>query len=168
MIGYLRVSYQARHIVQDKVKEITANVTKSENELSEAKVSLHAIIKEKEIFSTNTIQVKECHEEVRRLSFQGAEKAAVVQHRKSLSETQLQDLDVVQDEILPSALQTKSNETFTGIIAESELRNIARASLEDKHAFTSVVERMQEKLHQLQLSLDEKQEALQGSEHVEF
>ena len=64
------------------------------------------------------------------------------QYKKSYAETQKQDLDTLESNILPLALQTGSINTFRGIVADSAIKDIQRAFLENKHAFTQPVEKM--------------------------
>jgi hypothetical protein len=149
-------------VVSMKEYEISINVNKSESDLNEAMVSIKALETEKALasISNNQFKVKQCSEEIHRLNLLASEKNAVFQYKKSYAATQRQDLETLQFDILPDALQTGSINTFRGIVADSAIKDIQRASLENQYAFTQPIKKMLYQLEELKVLEAEYQDAL--------
>lgn len=142
----------------------------AENTYAETAVKIGAVEEEllKAQNTQNKLYLEICTKELRMLQLKATQNKAVVDYQKSLSDSQLHDLDFMKDTVLSSLIKSGSIKTFRGVIADTTLRDIERASLSNKSAFNGIHKKMEEKLEELKAEEAQYKEHLEETEEVEY
>lgn len=163
----MRKANNARKIIDDKENAIIKSIVLAESKHDKTVESMKAIEQQKKNLAKNAADVQECSHELSRLNFKATEKAAVLKYKQDVFKSQIKLLDTIKNEHFPFAIKTGSVKSFKEIISDSVLRDIKRALLKAKNAFTEIQEQMAEKRRLFIASEQEYGHTLdQSEEHI--